>query len=460
MNERNIFKASGQQEEMWLHCQHTSTWYWNFLVSRAFKGKFHVPVFRHSLDIILRRHTGLRTRFVREKSVLYQVIEDSFDIDEVLQVDSTSCGDENEFYEHTLQATKQMLQHPFRLNRDLLFHVRVFCFEDIVYIVILFNHIICDHISTNVFWNELVHCYNCLSHKAPIDLKPCTQYHEYAQYQEHFLQSSDSGIKKAYWEEKLGRSMPLQQLPFRKSMDNACLIVKEMAIPQQLMLDLRSLALRKKVIFSAIFELAYFIVLAKYCGQKTISILNIYHCRSWGGQKNFSCFGLFADTLLNTITLEGNDTLQMLLLRVHAEIQNSINNSEIPYRDIFGCFKDQFGKNGASPLQADFNMIKINPQPATLAGMVNYGLTETAIATKFAAEQEVKLVTLEDATCSLDLLSDVSLSIKENAVCSKINLKLLCDPDKQFACEKFLNNYLDILKKIACCPDISLDEIL
>lgn len=459
MNGRQIFKASGQQEEMWLHCQHTSSWFWNFLVSRAFKGKLNVPVFRQSFSIVLKRHSGLRTRFFREGPVLYQAIEDAFDINEVLQIDLIRCADESEFYAYTLQTTRQMLQHAFRLDRDLLFRIKVSCYGDIVCIVILFNHLICDNISTQVFWNELVYCYNCLLDQLPINLKTCIQYYEYSQHQERFLQSSDFGIKKAYWDEKLGRSMPLLKFPFRENKVNACLVVKEIAIPQELVLDLRSLALKRKVIFSAIYLLAYFIVLEKYCGQKTISILNICHGRRSGGQKDHNCIGLFADTVLNTLYIKDNDTLQIMLHRVNLEIQSSIANSEIPYRDIFGYFKDRFGNTGASHFQADFNMLKINPGAPVPKEMIHYELNEKAIATKFAAQQEVALVKLENATCSLDIRSDISLYIKDNAACSKINLKILCDWNKQDVCGEVLENYLEILKKIVYCPNTSLGDI-
>lgn len=458
INKSKIFKASTQQEEMWVNAQNTSFSYWNFLVSRSFKGKLDLAAFRDSLEMVVRRHSGLRTGFIQDGSVLYQLIQDSFDLNEILEIDLCSCTHQKEFDSYIMQHTKEMLQYTFEIERGLLFRVKLFCFGEIIYVIILFNHLMCDYISTQLFWSDLVYAYNCRLDQVPIDFKPCLQYHEYSEYQERFLETEAFDAKKAYWNKKLDRSIPSLKLPFGAHGTHASMVFKEIPIPQKLMSDLRSLALKKRVVFSAIFQLAYYIILERYSAQKTISILNIFHSRGVGSQKNSNTIGLFADTLLNTIELEDDLSLHLLLQRVNSEIQSSIANSEVPYKEVFKSYQDKFRHN-QSMFQADFNMLKMNSMSCTLSGLVQYGLKDKAIATKFDTQRNVSRTRIEEAKCSLDIQSDISLTIKDDTACSKVRMTILCDWNKQEICNDILKNYIAILKKIAYYPDLSLKDI-
>jgi hypothetical protein len=459
INRSEIFKASTQQEEMWINSQNTSFTYWNFLVSRLFKGKLDITAFRDSLEMVIRRHSGLRTGFIQKESILYQLIENSFDIDEILEINICTCTTKKEFDLYIMQHTKEMLQYTFQIERGLLFRVKLFCFGEIIYVIILFNHLICDYISTQILWNDLVYCYNCRLNQMPVNFKSCLQYYEYSEHQKRFLETKVFDEKKAYWNKKLDRSILSLKLPFGSNETHASIVFKEIPIPQMLMSDLRSLALKKRVVFSAIFQLAYYIVLERYSGQKTISILNIFHSRGVGSQKNSNTIGLFADTLLNTIELEDDLSFHLLLQRVNSEIQSSIANSEVPYKEVFKSYHDKFRHN-QTMFQADFNMLKMNSMSCTLSGLVQYGLEDKAIATKFDTQRNVCRTRIEDAKCSLDIQSDISLTIKDDATCSKVRMTILCDRNKQEICNNILKNYIAILKKIAYYPDLSLKDII
>jgi hypothetical protein len=458
MKESKLYRMSAQQEEMWINATHNGISYWNFLVSRAFKGRIDVSALMHSLEAVVRRHSGLRTGFIQEGPTCYQLIHEDFNINTILEYSICDCVDHEELSAYMIHVTRDMLRYQFNPAEDLLFRIKVFVFEDLNYIIILFNHLICDYISTQIFWRDLVYYYNNYLDNTSISIPNCRQYYEYIEDQVRFLESSDAEMKKAYWSTKINTAAPFEQFISVEKQKFVRLVFEEIPIPVKLMSDLRSLALKKRVVLSAIFQLAYYIILQKYSGQKKVTILNIFHSRGMGSVRNTNTIGLFADTLFNTIELDDTLTLSCLLQQVHSEIQNSIFHSQIPYREVFYMYKNRFRDN-FSIFQADFNMLKMNAMESSLEGLVQYELENNAIASKFDSPSEISRKQLAEAKSSLDIQSDISLTIKEGTHTSKVRMGVFCNPSNPDTTKELIKKYMIILEQIVHASDHLLKEI-
>jgi amino acid adenylation domain-containing protein/non-ribosomal peptide synthase protein (TIGR01720 family) len=416
MKEHLTVPASPQQEGVWFHALNSGSAYWNFIQKRSFRGALDIAALKRALAVIAGRHASLRSNFVLRDDELFQVIRPVVDVDE--------------FFEHVkldggVDAVQRILcdeeRRGFDFEKDVLFRLKLLEQGGGFLFVLTVSHIITDTASMQVFWNELARYYN--SREGEI-LLPAKQYFDYALAQHEFARTPAYEKQKLYWLDKLSGELPAFDLALYK---DHRIYHEEISLPEQLVQDVRTFSLRKRVLFSAVFQLAYFILLHKITGNKAIAIGNVVNGRGFGTNLYNDVIGLFAKRLVNTQVLSDEDTITDLLARVNGELLESFANSDVPYEEVVRDL-NQKNKRGLSPLfQAVFNMVKASRQGATFGGL--------------AEQQDMEL----DNGLVGDIQYDIGLSIIEQGGGARLRLDLKCGELYRPLISFWIQRYLKIL---------------
>jgi non-ribosomal peptide synthetase component F len=298
--------------------------------------------------------------------------------------------------------------------------------------------------SRQILWRELVTLYNAHVSGTPHRLDPPgLQYYDYAVWQKEFMESENYKRQRAYWLTQLSDPPPLLDLPTdypRKENARLKISFLHMDLNPQLAANLRTFSLRSRVLFSATFLSAFYILLNKYSGQKDILIGNIFRGRDPGKNKLNKIVGLFINCLamrLDTTEIDANDDINVweLLDLVNKKTRETYNNQDFLFEDLIRTIQPRYAKN-TFPFQAVFNMIKAPP-----VGVEWQELTKKE-------RQGVERDTTFTAQC------DLSLYIRDELNNNNINIKIFYPEDlfKKETNKRMLTQYTHILMEIVEQP--------
>ncbi len=352
-----LIRATPQQEGIWFHSVVHGTACWNFVYVKSYEGVLHLPALKKALQWVIDRHGALRTNFRMHANQLYQVIHPHLCVDAVLEYGQGEGSTDDEMTRIADAETIRMGNYGFDLEREALLRCKVLQHGQRVFFLLAIHHIITDTVSMQVFWRELKAGYNaCVRGEAAPGALPGRQYADFAHQLAAWQETEEYQTRKKYWLDKLSGELPALNLPFHRDQSKASFYTREMVLPTQLVRDAKSLALKKRVLYSSVFQLAYFILLRKYTGQRTLLVGNVVNGRGAGSRANDGVIGLFANRLVNVQQPGDDDCLAELLQRVHAETDRSLRDN-IPYEDLM---RDVNAKNrqGLALFKAAFNMVK------------------------------------------------------------------------------------------------------
>ncbi|HEY8917314.1 MAG TPA: condensation domain-containing protein, partial [Chitinophaga sp.] len=430
----NIVAASPQQQGVWFHAAGKGISFWNFTQKKAYRGPLNADALKSALEAVLKRHSSLRTSFRIYDDQLCQLIRDNIPVEDLWEHEKFDNTDPV-FIERTLSAASRREElYEFDIENECLVRFKVLEFGNESYFILTMNHIITDMFSMQLCWTELARYYNeYLSGRAPALSLPDKQYFEYAISQNNTAAEAAYAQQKQYWLNKLSGQRPVLDLSFYKSAPS--IYYRETDLPAALTAEIRVLSLRKKVLHSAVYQLAYFILLHKYSKHNRISIGNIVNGRGFGKRQYTDVIGLFAKRLVNTLDLQEDDTVSSLLERVNKDLLDSFAHSDVPYEEIVREINRK-ERTGLAPLfQAVFNMIKENG-----ASLSFEGLTECPVPGS-----------------GNDLVGDdqydVGITLTDNGQRVRVRLDLKCDVQFEPLSDYMLRNYVEILE--ACVGDMS-----
>lgn len=348
--------ATPQQEGIWFHAIKHNTAFWNLVRVKPYKGVLNMNAFKQALSAVIKRHTSLRTHFEINNEKLYQVISSSLDIDNVLEY--TRIKGPAADNQATINAEiDRITNQEFDLEKGPLFRFKVLQCTDVVLLVPALNHIITDGMSNQIFWRELVRYYNQFTSDAVPDTNLADrQYYHFAMEQDNFSRTKEYISQKEFWLGKLSGELPMLNIRLYNDKASTAIYCEELDIPESLVHEIKSFALKNRVVYSAVFLMAYTTLLHKYANQDTILIGNIVN----GRQKriNYDTIGLFADRQIILTSIDENECFISLLEKVNNNLLTAFEQG-VPYDELRRDF-NSINKNGLSSLfQATFNMMKV-----------------------------------------------------------------------------------------------------
>lgn len=213
---QTTYPVSYGQERLWILSQlDAASAAYSISNTVDLSGEYDVERFRMAVDKTIDRHEILRTVFgVKEDGNLFQKVVSRQEIN--FHIDVTDLRDRAEKGE-TIQAYLESDEDTaFDLERGPLFRARLVQLAD-DYFLLHFNmhHIICDHWSMQVLFEDVMDNYERLGQAKFVEKEPLRiHYKDYAVWEQQELQSNRSLESRAFWLQKLRGELPVMDLPF------------------------------------------------------------------------------------------------------------------------------------------------------------------------------------------------------------------------------------------------------
>ncbi|MCP4156858.1 MAG: hypothetical protein GY757_54600, partial [bacterium] len=280
--EMKYYPVSLQQEGVWLQSRlEPGSSIWNSVHSWRYEGPLDLSAFGKAVETVIRRQALLRTNFILKKDKIYQYINETATIDNYYRYIELSAKtrqqkeaeartiEEGEGNRHCDPAESPLIRVTLlRLNENG--HI----------LILSKHHIIFDATSRQVFLRQLAAHYNAAVRGENRDIEPLEiQYYDYAVWQREYLGTDRYGKQKEYWLKELSGPLPLLNLLTDTPRDEKRLTkisTTEIQLDQAIIKKIRPISLRKRVSFSTLFMMAYYILLMRYSGQEDIIIGSMY----------------------------------------------------------------------------------------------------------------------------------------------------------------------------------------
>jgi len=327
------FVASFSQQSLWLvHQFDPASWAYNLQIGLRLTGTLNVNALERSLQEIVDRHNIFRTKFALDDAQLFQVVVPNHKISLPLKdVSNLPEADRHgEAYKLALRET----QVSFDLAQVPLFQftlIRLASDQNILNCVL--NHIICDGWSLGLFIKELMTLYAASSVGERLPLAPLPiQYGDYAQWQRESLESGSLDGQIDYWRKKLGGASPLLPFPtsrvrpLKQTFGGAS---QTLALPQDLIRDLNSLAVKHGATLFMVTLAACQALLSRYANQADIIVgVPAAGRNRWETEE---LIGLFVNTIVIRTDLSGDPRFCDFLGHVRSVVMEALCNSDVPF---------------------------------------------------------------------------------------------------------------------------------
>ncbi|MGG4187178.1 amino acid adenylation domain-containing protein, partial [Paenibacillus peoriae] len=259
------------------------------------QGHFNMAAFVASLDILVQRHTALRTNFYsgwkdeplqvvyrNKRSELY--VEDLRDMEEVKQND------------YILEFTRKDKQRGFDLAQDALMRVAVLrTGEDSYRFVWSFHHIVMDGWCLSLVTGEVFASYFAiLAHKQP-ELAPVTPYSQYIDW----LEQQDRQAAAGYWSKILEGYEEQSRLPQAKIQGKTGYQAERLDfdLGAELTAGIQRVAKRYQVTINTLMQTVWGILLQKYNGTDDVVFGSVVSGRPAEIPNVEHIIGLFINTI-------------------------------------------------------------------------------------------------------------------------------------------------------------------
>jgi len=437
-----LIPVSRQQEGVWFHSLKEGTAYWNYIEVKAFAGVLDADLLARALEVIVGRHSSLRTNFRIHNDKLYQVINESIALQDFFFHKHFDVSNQQEIERAVEAALRKEENHAFDFENEPLLRFALFDFQGVqFYMVLTISHIVTDAESMFVFWQELIAVYNSFVQDEDIALKEVSQYIDYSnEHAQFFLTEAFKG-QLAYWQNKVFPHSIHSNLPFKSAAAVTSLRTRELVISSKLIEDIRSFTLRNRVLYSSVYEAAYMLLISDYSQTDSVVINNVLSGRGFGKKRYKGTIGLFSNRVLVSCTMKGEMTLKEFVDEVSQELISNFANSDIPYEDVIRWFHKTKKIGLQDIVSAVFNMM-----PGKAANETFEGLKALDTA-PFSAGQ------------AGDIQYDIGLSIFNENHHTKLRLDLKCDDLFEAAIPILIKDYLHILNECVYNPVLTIRDL-
>jgi amino acid adenylation domain-containing protein len=214
VEECDHYGLSGAQKRIWVLSQFTEqTFAYNMRSSFTFKGDLDVGTLRRAFEAVIRHHEGLRTNIIvvagepRQKIAPHHANPVPLEFVDLRGPMADPA--------RLKRLVAEVLNHNFRLEKDLLLRARVLQTGDQAFVVVFaIHHIICDGWSAELLVAEINAAYHALRSGGPYEQPPLPlQYKDYAAWQKRSLRSKLFQAHHQHWIGQFRTGVPVLDLP-------------------------------------------------------------------------------------------------------------------------------------------------------------------------------------------------------------------------------------------------------
>lgn len=328
-----LFELSLAQQRIWfLQKFDPEMTAYQLFTNIPIQNEMDVERFKEALNICVKRHDALRTRFVEKDGEPWQYF--ALDVGEIFEF--IDLSDRSNPKESELEMVEQQCSKPMDLF-GTLFQVTLFKLEDTSY-HLFFNvhHLITDGWSSNLLFNELLNVYDSLRESKLLRLQdPAYQYADWIRVQNQWLNSSEFQESEAYWQQQIAKPLPMLNLPIDysrppvKTYNGGYLLH---TFDREQTESLKQLAASCNVTPYMLMLSLYGIFLNKISGDSDI----IIGCPSAGrtGSDFENVIGLFMNVLCIRIKFSDNQPFKSLVEHVKQQSLQAYKHGRYPFERL------------------------------------------------------------------------------------------------------------------------------
>ncbi|MBU6352246.1 MAG: SDR family NAD(P)-dependent oxidoreductase, partial [Chloroflexi bacterium] len=290
-------------------------------------GELDVEVLRSAVQLLIDRHSALRTRFVLHQQELCQAV-DGYQPAWFEMVDAAGWPEES--LQEQIQARHVQ---PYDLAVGPLFRTTLFCHGAThTTMMLCMHHLVVDGWSVEQLLKELFTVYTSLWSGVSADL-PLLQstYGDYVRWQQQLLAAEEERLW-GYWKEQLQGELPVLQLPVdrvRPAHQSLSGISHPIQISPALTAELRALARRQGCTLYALLLAAYQLFLYRHTGQ---SILLTGLITAGRTRPEFSTVvGYFVSPVILRTECDDSMLFQNLLEQVRTGLLGALEHQDYPF---------------------------------------------------------------------------------------------------------------------------------
>ena len=436
---KKYYPLSFQQYGMWFmsNIDPTSP-VMNIFLCKHLKGHLHLGALLKALHEITSRHSSLRTKIKIINDEPHQIMSDTVQLN--MSIVDISNLNISERAANTKKLSEQEIRRPFDLRKDTLFRAKLIVVAEQEYILLLvMHHIISDHASCEIIWEELATSYNSHKINKRTSLAPLkAQYHDFSLWQRALLDNMYLKSQEDYWLNELSGGLPKLNLskdvplqPIQNYKGNRCWDTIDTNFKKMLI----SFGLRNRIALSSILLSACYILLYQYSGQKDIIIGTIFSGRY--RQELLKLVGM----LVNTVTIRINPrhipTYMQLLALVQEKTARAYHNQIYPFQKLIQKINPERTIDHSPLFTVLFNLVKAHTTQPQFDGLRQINL------------EQIQLMTSQ---------FDLSINIVDCADYLQLYFEYRADAFKDDAIKRMLKHFTVVLKSIVTSPNQHLSD--
>ena len=255
------------------------------------------------------------------------------------------------------ESPSEKAQRYFDITREC-FRASLLDLGDRRYVLLLvFDHIVSDAASREIFFSDLVDCYIALSEgRSPNLPKPNVSYLDYAYWERNCPTGPALAEGLAFWKNYLAGSQPLSR-KLTTDHPRAVLDAKRReqplgasfpagrvawSVPPDLLPALRTLASRRNTTLFTVLYTVITCLLHRYTRMADITICSLNDMRSHVAELA-RVIGPCGNRVLLRLDVSGNPTFRQLLSRAHTEVFRLLSRPSFPLLPVYyPTFNDMF----------------------------------------------------------------------------------------------------------------------
>ncbi|WP_086838059.1 condensation domain-containing protein [Amycolatopsis kentuckyensis] len=359
--EQDVFvvPTSFAQQSMWLENElDPGQATYHVVAAVRLAGELDRAALERGLNTVVARHEALHTVFELEDDGPVQVIGAA----PVLTVDVTDVDPAD-----AEAAVAAEVRVPFDLERGPLVRLALLRTAPEEHIAVLtMHHIVTDGLSSAIFVAELAACYVAYHEGREPELPPLPiQYADFAVWQRENLTGAKLAALQEYWEGSLAGAPALtlatdRPRPAVPSAEGATHVF---AVPAELVREIEAFARAERVTAFMVFLAAFDVLLARYSGQRDITVVSPMAGRVRPEVENL--IGFFVNPLLLRVDLGDALSGRELVARVRATCAGAYEHQEFPFELALEILRAGRGAAAGTP-QAQAMLVLQNQPPVDL----------------------------------------------------------------------------------------------
>jgi len=294
-------------------------------------GQLDSTALHEALSELAQRHESLRTVFKAPLGTAVQHIDDTPRL-ELTHEDTAELNDTN-----LLNRLNELARQPFDLENGPLFRATLLRREEHRHVLLLnLHHSIADGWSLGVIYRELSALYAARIEDRDAELPAlAVQYADYSLWQQDWFAGSGPQQQLEYWRARLEGAPAILELPTDRPRGAAQTYNGahfELPLSDSIRDGLLSLARSENATLYMVCLAAFNILLARYSGQKDISVGTPLAGRPRSELENI--IGCFVNTLVMRNDLSGEPDFPAVIRRVRKTALDAYAHQDLPFEKL------------------------------------------------------------------------------------------------------------------------------